>query len=180
MELLCFWRSGPAIWVFLLDQQMEAVAGRAFAQLGLVINCSPAWSERIWIQCLILSSPAHLDHWNTLCKDHLKALVGAKCKGQDAHISWLLNRFYTCFQALHGLPINFWVQFKMLLLIYKDLCGLAPGYLQDHISALMSAQQRCSCQEKHWFPPFSRKGWSLETLLFADRTGLLEWPPIED
>ena len=35
---------------------------------------------------------------------------------------------------LHWLPIQYMIQFKLLLLIYKSVHGLAPGYLTDKLS----------------------------------------------
>ena len=35
---------------------------------------------------------------------------------------------------LHWLPIQYRIQFKLLLLIYKSLYGLAPSYLTDKLS----------------------------------------------
>ena len=35
---------------------------------------------------------------------------------------------------LHWLPIQYRIQFKLLLLIYKSLLGLAPSYLSDKLS----------------------------------------------
>ena len=33
---------------------------------------------------------------------------------------------------LHWLPVSYRIQFKILLLVYKSLNGLAPLYLSDH------------------------------------------------
>ncbi len=36
--------------------------------------------------------------------------------------------------SLHWLPIEFWIQFKVLLFVYKSMAGLAPSYLSDLLS----------------------------------------------
>ncbi|KAF7236814.1 Extracellular calcium-sensing receptor [Varanus komodoensis] len=40
-------------------------------------------------------------------------------------------------RQLHWLPIEVWAQFKMLVMTYKDLNGLGPGYLKEHLCPYM-------------------------------------------
>ena len=36
-----------------------------------------------------------------------------------------------CLRSLHWLPVHYWIVFKILLLNYKVLNGLAPDYIKD-------------------------------------------------
>ena len=38
-----------------------------------------------------------------------------------------------CKQDLHWLPVEFWIEFKILLLVFKALNGIAPRHICDLI-----------------------------------------------
>ena len=48
--------------------------------------------------------------------------------------------------GLHWLPIKYRIQFKLLLLVFKALNGLAPSYLSDKLSYKPVCKLRSSCQ----------------------------------
>ena len=43
---------------------------------------------------------------------------------------------------LHWLPIQYWIQFKLFMLIYKSIHGLAPNYLTDKLSLTPNKRPR--------------------------------------
>lgn len=66
---------------------------------------------------------------------------------------WRPSRSYSCFKMqLYGqlslwlsvttatqailAPAGFWMQFKVLIIAYKTLHGIGPGYLRDHLSTI--------------------------------------------
>ena len=79
---------------------------------------------------------SHLDYCNApLCKlpqyqyDRLQKVLNAAARvtcliPKLAHITWLLRE-------LHWLPVKFRVEFKIALLVFKTLNGLAPQYLSE-------------------------------------------------
>ncbi|KAF7252554.1 Septin-10, partial [Varanus komodoensis] len=52
--------------------------------------------------------------------------------GRCSHITPVLRQ-------LHWLPIEVWAQFKVLVMTYKALNGLGPGYLKEHLRPYMSS-----------------------------------------
>lgn len=45
---------------------------------------------------------------------------------------------WTCIQpvlpSLHGVPIEYWIHFEVMVLTFKALYGLGSGYLQDPVA----------------------------------------------
>ena len=50
-------------------------------------------------------------------------------------------------QEQQWLPVHFWAQFKVLVITYKALYRLGPGYLKDHISLYAPSGQLRSAEE---------------------------------
>ena len=66
-----------------------------------------------------------------------RAVLGAP---RRAHITPLLCE-------LHWLPVCFWVQFKVLVITFKALHGMGPGYLKDRLVPIRSTCPTQACKE---------------------------------
>lgn len=78
-------------------------------------------------------------------KTNQKFLNGPENHGMDSDRHVLVCQC-TMLHELHWLPVCFWVWFKMLVIIYKALCGMRSDYLRDHLSPVVFAWQIQSCR----------------------------------
>ena len=85
----------------------DAVTG--YVSLGL-LQCSPNW-KTAGFDCKAAATTKQC------CKDSIE--------NQE------VCTHDTCSHQAHWLPIKFRIQFKVLLLVYKALNGLAPKYIKD-------------------------------------------------
>ncbi len=65
------------------------------------------------------------------------------------HISPVLS-------TLHWFPIKHCIHFKILLITYKSLTGLAPQYLSDLLSHYSPSRPLCSQNSLHMIPRISK------------------------
>ena len=91
----------------------------------------------------------------TLRLDYCNSLLAGIGKGQwdrlehaqrcAAHVVLQLPRsVMPSLQDLHWLPIRFRVNFKIAVLVFKSIHGLAPNYLSDLLSYRAPARSLCS------------------------------------
>ncbi|KAF7240874.1 putative RNA-directed DNA polymerase from transposon BS [Varanus komodoensis] len=125
-----------------LEAQVTAVARSAFFQLRLIHQLRPY----LEYDCLVTVTHAlvtsHLDFCNALYvglplktvwilqlvqNRAARLLTGT---GRYAHMTPVLRQ-------LHWLPIEVRAQFKVLVITYKALNGLGPGYLKEHLRPYM-------------------------------------------
>lgn len=121
---------------FKLDKQISSVVKTSFFQLRLLskvmVYLPPHDFERV-IHAFISS---HIDYCNSLYVGldqsslrHLQAVqnVAARLltgKRRRDHITPVLA-------SVHWLPVLFRIQFKIFMLVFKSLNGLAPSYLTE-------------------------------------------------
>ncbi|KAF7646240.1 hypothetical protein LDENG_00191150 [Lucifuga dentata] len=48
-------------------------------------------------------------------------------------------------KSLHWLPVSFHIDFKMILVVYKALHGLAPGYLSEMLLIYEAERPQILC-----------------------------------
>ncbi len=69
-------------------------------------------------------------------------------------------------RSLHGLPVTFRIDFKVLLLVYKSLNGLGPKYIADMLTeykpnrALRSVGSRHTKQGESTFSYYAARSWN--------------------
>ena len=78
-------------------------------------------------------------------------------------------------EDLHWLPIKYRIEFKIVLLTFKSLCGLAPQYLADLIA--VAPQSRCNLRSRNATLLVSAKARCLPTL--GDRAFQSAAPQLE-
>ena len=64
----------------------------------------------------------------------LQSILNAAARLVTVTKTWKYEHITPVMINLHWLPIQYRIQFKLLLLIYKSLHGLAPSYLTDKLS----------------------------------------------
>ena len=99
----------------------------------------PLWPSRTLQACTILALGlvmSHLDYVKSAFIGFPASDINKIQRVQNAAAKFVLNlkRMDSSTEALkilHWLPIKFRIQFKILLLVYKCLNGLAPSYLSE-------------------------------------------------
>ncbi|KAF7253219.1 hypothetical protein EYD10_00056 [Varanus komodoensis] len=134
-----------------LESQVAAVARSAFLQLRLIHQLHPYLDKH----CLATVIHALVTSWLDYCKAlhvgwplktvWILQLVQKRAArllpgtGLYSHITPVLYQ-------LHWLP-EVWAQFKVLVLTYKALNGLGPGYLKEGLSPYMPSRPLISAGE---------------------------------
>ena len=121
---------------FKMDSHIRNVCKKAYYQIHLIHKVRKNITEdaaRTLVQANVTSL---LDYCNSLLVDLPKSLLSMLQRVQNcaarvvkrvpktSHITPVLKE-------LHWLPVSFRVQYKLLLLTYKALNGLAPPYISD-------------------------------------------------
>uniref|UniRef100_A0A8C6YEM4 Reverse transcriptase domain-containing protein n=1 Tax=Naja naja TaxID=35670 RepID=A0A8C6YEM4_NAJNA len=121
-----------------LEEQVGAVARGAFAQVRLVRQLRPYldWdalctitqvlmvSRLDYCNALYLGLPLHTTRRLQLVQNAaVRVVMGAS---RYSHVIPLLR-------GLHWLPVALWVRFKVLVLTFKVLHGMGPGYLRERL-----------------------------------------------
>lgn len=101
--------------------------------LAKVKSCLTFKSLEIAIHALISS---RLHYCNSLYKGISQTSIQRLQKVQNAATRLLMNikkceHITPSLISLHWLPVQYRIDFKLLLLVYKSLHGLAPDYLSD-------------------------------------------------
>lgn len=114
----------------LLDKQVMALAEEAFHQLQLVCQLLlfvEKWDLVIVTRAFVTSI---LEYFNRVyMENHTETSAGAEF--------YRASRFLLVtpiLQELQGFPIAFHPQFKLLVLLFKALNSLGPGFLKEHLS----------------------------------------------
>ena len=128
------------------------MARGAIAQLRVVCQLQPFLEQealRTVTYALVIS---HIDYCNAIYMGlplksirklqlvqnvAMRAILGAP---RVAHVTPLLRE-------LHWVPVCFWVQFKVLVITFKALHGMGPGYLSNHLFPITSTHPTQSCRE---------------------------------
>ncbi len=123
---------------FKFDKQINSVLKSCFYHLRLLSKVKPFLSFNLFEQIVHAFISSRLDYCNALYSgvSHkalsrlqlvqnaaARLLTGAK---KREHITPILA-------SLHWLPVNFRIDFKILLFVFKALNGLAPQYIKDLI-----------------------------------------------
>lgn len=118
------------------DKQISAVIGSSFFSLHSLTKIKsflPKRSMETAIHALITS---RLDYCNSLYFGISKSQMARLQVVQNAAARFLkgkrkFDHATPLLRSLHWLPINFRIDFKILLLVFKSLNDLAPSYLSD-------------------------------------------------
>lgn len=142
----CKWLESEHGWQETLNiSTLQAPSKLPSVTSGILLKCtvSPqADTER----CMHTSITSRLDYCNALLSglpkkalNNLQIFQSAAARAltktkRTAHMSPVLK-------SLHWLPVSFRIDFKIILLVFKSLNGLAPEYLWD--TPLMYVPSRC-------------------------------------
>ena len=122
--------------------------------------------------CLKLANAlvfAHMDYCNSLFVNLPKSTLAPLQRIQNLTAKIILNRSKydsstEALKELHILPVSVRSEFKMLVLVFKSLHGLAPSYLSDLLSSKVSRRSTRSTSTNALHIPFTRHS------NFADRS----------
>ncbi|KAF7249628.1 putative RNA-directed DNA polymerase from transposon BS [Varanus komodoensis] len=128
-----------------LDAQVTAVARSAFLQLWLIHQLRPflendclatvthalVTSRLDFCNALYMGLPLKMVQILQLVQNRAARLLTGT--GRCSHITPILRQ-------LHWLPIEVRTQFKMLVMTYKALNGLGPGYLKERLHPYMPSR----------------------------------------
>ncbi|KAF7245550.1 hypothetical protein EYD10_08337 [Varanus komodoensis] len=127
-----------------LEAQLTAVARSAFFQLRLIHQLCPYLENDCLVTVTHMLVTSRLDFCNTLYVGlplktiQMLQLVQSRAArllpgtGHYVHMTPVLRQ-------LHWLPIEVQAQFKVLVMPYKALNGLGPGYLKERLGPYMPA-----------------------------------------
>ena len=122
-----------------MDAQVTAICKSAYHQLHNIGCIRRYLTADVTAQLVHAFVTSRLDYCNSLLNGitdkSLKRL--RKVQNTSARIITLTRKYdhiTPIFKSLHWLPINLRIEFKILLLAYKALHGLAPAYLSELIS----------------------------------------------
>ena len=121
---------------------------------------------------------SHLDYVNSAFIGLPASDINKMQRVQNAAAKFVLNvkRMDSSTEALkklHWLPIKFRIRFKILLLVYKCLNGLAPSYLTELLklkSTMSRLGLRSTCDRTLLCVPFTKRK------TFADRSFSIAGP----
>lgn len=152
-------------WGFTFEKQIRAVVKLCFFHLRLLTKVKPLLSHGDLEKAIHAFVISRLDYCNALyigvpqsLRNKLQLVQNAAARllsnaPKFAHISPIL-----C--ALHWLPIQFRIKFKILLFVFKAIHGLAPSYLSDLLAIYVPRRALRSTDQLSLVVPQSRyKKW---------------------
>ena len=135
-----------------LEAQVDSVARGAFLQLRKLYQLWPYLDERSLMTVTHALVTSHIDYCNALYVGlPLKTIRQLQLVQNQA--AWLVSGGTTrehiklILFKLHWLPVAAWAQFQVLVLTYKALNSLGPGYLKDRLLPYGPTRQLRSSQE---------------------------------
>ena len=109
----------------------------------------------------------HLDYYNSLFTGLSKISKSKLQLVQNvAILTQKMDYITSLLKMLHWLPVSFRIDFKVLLLAYKALNGLAPPYIRDLSFYVLARSLRSSTTFLLNIPHVSHKSSSEHTLCF--------------
>ncbi|KAL0152338.1 hypothetical protein M9458_052061, partial [Cirrhinus mrigala] len=119
---------------FKFDKQISSVVKTSFFQLRLMAKVKPYLPSNQLEKLVHMFISTRLDYCNSLYHGLDSASIRRLQLVQNAAARLLTgirryDHITPVLQSLHWLPVPFRIQFKILLLVFKSLNGLAPEYL---------------------------------------------------
>ena len=130
-----------------MSEHISRTVRACWAQLSNLWRIGNRLNRQTKIQLVHTLIHSRLDYGNALLKQATKKDINRLQKVQNSAVRFVNNhrkrRGVTKLRKdLHFLPVSFRIDFKILLLTYKCVNGLAPQYLKDLI--VPRKQKRCS------------------------------------
>ncbi len=145
------------------DRQINSVVKSSFFQLRLLSKAKSFLSFKNLEKVIHAFITSKLDYCNSLYIGISQTALSRLQLVQNA-AARLLTRSHKrdhitpVLQSLHWLPVRFRVDFKILLIVYKSLNGMAPSYISDLlIEHNVNRSLRSSNQRLLFIPKTRRK-----------------------
>ena len=121
-----------------LDKQICAAVKNCFYQLRVIAKIKPFLSPKDLEKIIHAFITSRLDYCNSLYIGLPQSLLNRLQMAQNAAARLLTgtkkhDHITPVLASLHWLPVNFRIQFKVLLIVFKALNGQAPSYISDLI-----------------------------------------------
>ena len=121
-----------------LDKQICAAVKNSFYQLRVIAKIKPFLSPKDLEKIIHAFITSRLDYCNSLYIGLPQSLLNRLQMAQNAAARLLTgtkkhDHITPVLASLHWLPVNFRIQFKVLLIVFKALNGQAPSYISDLI-----------------------------------------------
>ena len=122
-----------------MEAQITKVAQQAFYHLRQIKLPAPYLSSDDLATVIHATVTSRLDYCNSLYAGLPSTLTRKLQLIQNAAARVLTNtpwksHIRLTLQQLHWLPVEFQIRFKVLVLIFKAICGSGPTYLRDRLS----------------------------------------------
>lgn len=119
-----------------LEKQVNAVVRASFFQLRLLAKVKPFLSRADLEKAIHAFISSRLDYCTALYYGLNKSLLHRLQLVQNAAARLLSNtprraHITPVLHSLHWLPVEFRIEFKVLMFVFKAIYGLAPAYLSD-------------------------------------------------
>jgi hypothetical protein len=119
-----------------MEDQIRAICKRAYYQLHLIGKVRQFISEDACRTLVQVNVTSHLDYCNCLLAGLPANLIGKLQRVQNcaAHMIKQIGKYdhiTPVLKDLHWLPIKFRIDYKVLVITFKVLNGLAPTYLKE-------------------------------------------------
>ncbi len=126
------------------DKHISSVIGSSFYQLRLLSKIKPFLNPKTLEMAVHAYITSCLDYCSSLYCGSSKSLIDRLQLVQNAAARFLHNSHKSThitpiLRILHWLPIQFRIDFKILLFVYKSLHDLAPIYLSELLHQWVSA-----------------------------------------
>ena len=133
-----------------MSEHISRTVRACWAQLSNLWRIGNRLNRQTKIQLVHTLIHSRLDYGNALLKQATKKDINRLQKVQNSAVRFINNhrrrRGVTKLRkALHFLPVSFRIDFKILLLTYKCINGLAPPYLKDLIVTKKPTGQNLRC-----------------------------------
>lgn len=143
------------------DRQINSVVKSCFYQLRLLVKAKPFLSFKDLEKLIHVFISSRLDYCNSLYLEISQQTLSRLQLVQNATARVLCGKkkrehITPILRSLHWLPVCYRVEFKVLLLVYKSLNGLAPMYLSELLMEQKSARSLRSLNQALLSTPKSR------------------------
>ena len=146
---------------FKLDLQINSVVKASFYQLKVLAKVKPFLSPRDLEKVTHAFVTSRLDYCNSLYVGMGQAQISRLQLVQNAAARLLTGtrkreHISPVLASLHWLPVPYRIDYKLLLIVYKCLNGLAPAYLTDLLNTYVPHRLLRSVDQQLLVVPRSR------------------------
>lgn len=143
------------------DRQINTVVKSSFFQLRLLAKVKPFLSFKNLEKVIHAFITSRLDYCNSLYAGISQTALSRLQLVQNAAARFLTrsrkrDHITPVLQSLHWLPVRYRVDFKILLIVFKSLHGMAPSYISELLIERSETRSLRSSNQRLLFTPKTR------------------------